>query len=49
MSESGVAAGIRRIESVAGASVLAYLNEREVVVKQLGDRFQDPPPSMLRW
>ncbi|MBL6888719.1 MAG: alanine--tRNA ligase, partial [Synechococcus sp. BS30m-G30] len=35
VSESGVAAGIRRIEAVAGASVLAYLNEREVVVKQL--------------
>ena len=26
VSESGVAAGIRRIEAVAGASVLAYLN-----------------------
>ena len=43
------ATGIRRIESVAGASVLAYLNERDAVVKQLGDRSQDPPPSMLRW
>ena len=37
VAESGVAAGIRRIEAVAGPAVLAYLNERDAVVKQLGD------------
>jgi alanyl-tRNA synthetase len=47
VSESGVAAGIRRIEAVAGASVLAYLNEREVVVKQLGDRFKAQPGEIV--
>ena len=45
--ESGVAAGIRRIEAVAGASVLGYLNEREVVVKQLGDRFKAQPGEIV--
>ena len=47
VSESGVAAGIRRIEAVAGASVLAYLNEREAVVKQLGDRFKAQPGEIV--
>ena len=47
VSESGVAAGIRRIEAVAGASVLGYLNEREVVVKQLGDRFKAQPGEIV--
>ncbi|WP_115070917.1 alanine--tRNA ligase [Synechococcus sp. UW179B] len=47
VSESGVAAGIRRIEALAGASVLAYLNEREAVVKQLGDRFKAQPGEIV--
>ena len=47
VSESGVAAGIRRIEAVAGASVLAYLNERDAVVKQLGERFKAQPSEIV--
>ncbi|MAR08544.1 MAG: alanine--tRNA ligase, partial [Blastopirellula sp.] len=47
VGESGVAAGIRRIEAVAGASVLAYLNERDAVVKQLGDRFKAQPGEIV--
>jgi alanyl-tRNA synthetase len=47
VSESGVAAGIRRIEAVAGPAVLAYLNEREAVVKQLGDRFKAQPAEIV--
>ena len=47
VAESGVAAGIRRIEAVAGASVLAYLNERDAVVKQLGDRFKVQPAEIV--
>ena len=46
-SESGVAAGIRRIEAVAGAAVLAYLNERDAVVKQLGERFKAQPAEIV--
>ncbi|MFM7314742.1 MAG: DHHA1 domain-containing protein, partial [Cyanobium sp.] len=47
VSESGVAAGIRRIEAVAGPAVLAYLNEREAVVKQLGERFKVQPAEIV--
>lgn len=47
VSESGVAAGIRRIEAVAGPAVLAYLNERDAVVKQLGERFKAQPGEIL--
>ncbi|MEB3199198.1 MAG: alanine--tRNA ligase [Synechococcaceae cyanobacterium] len=47
VSESGVAAGIRRIEAVAGPAVLAYLNEREAVVKPLADRFKAQPGEIV--
>ena len=47
VSESGVASGIRRIEAVAGPAVLAYLNERDAVVKQLGDRFKVQPSEIV--
>jgi alanyl-tRNA synthetase len=47
VSESGVAAGIRRIEAVAGPAVLAYLNERDAVVKQLGERFKAQPAEIM--
>jgi alanyl-tRNA synthetase len=46
MSESGVASGIRRIEAVAGPAVLAYLNERDRVVKDLCDRFKVKPEEI---
>ena len=47
ISETGVAAGIRRIEAVAGPAVLAYLNERDAVVKQLGERFKAQPAEIV--
>ena len=47
VSESGVAAGIRRIEAVAGPAVLAYLNERDAVVRALGDRFKAQPGEIV--
>lgn len=47
ISEAGVAAGIRRIEAVAGPAVLPYLNEREMVVRQLSDRFKVQPAEIL--
>ena len=47
VAEGGVAAGIRRIEAVAGPAVLAYLNERDAVVKQLGDRFKAQPAEIV--
>jgi alanyl-tRNA synthetase len=47
VAESGVAAGIRRIEAVAGPAVLAYLHERDAVVRALGDRFKAQPGEIL--
>jgi alanyl-tRNA synthetase len=47
VAESGVAAGIRRIEAVAGPSVLAYLREREAVVKPLAERFKAQPGEIV--
>ncbi|MFM7641705.1 MAG: alanine--tRNA ligase [Cyanobium sp.] len=47
VAESGVAAGIRRIEAIAGAAVLAYLNERDTVVKALAERFKAQPGEIV--
>jgi alanyl-tRNA synthetase len=47
VGEAGVAAGIRRIEAVAGPAVLAYLNERDAVVRQLGERFKAQPGEIV--
>jgi alanyl-tRNA synthetase len=46
ISETGVAAGIRRIEAVAGPAVLEYLNVREAVVKDLAERFKVQPEEV---
>ncbi|OLP19514.1 alanine--tRNA ligase [Leptolyngbya sp. 'hensonii'] len=40
IAEAGVASGIRRIEAIAGPAVLEYLNLRDRVVRELGDRFK---------
>jgi alanyl-tRNA synthetase len=47
VAEGGVAAGIRRIEAVAGPAVLAYLKERDGVVRALSDRFKAQPAEIL--
>jgi alanyl-tRNA synthetase len=46
ISESGVASGVRRIEAVAGPSVLDYLNVRDKVVRELSDRFKAKPEEL---
>ena len=46
IGETGVAAGVRRIEAVAGPAVLEYLNVREAVVKELSDRFKVKPEEI---
>jgi alanyl-tRNA synthetase len=46
IAESGVAAGIRRIEAVAGPAVLEYLNVRDRVVRDLSDRFKAKPEEL---
>jgi len=46
ISETGVASGVRRIEAVAGPSVLDYLNVRDRVVRELSDRFKAKPEEL---
>ncbi|MBF2008192.1 MAG: alanine--tRNA ligase [Chlorogloeopsis fritschii C42_A2020_084] len=46
ISESGVASGVRRIEAVSGPAMLDYLNVRDKVVKDLGDRFKVKPEEL---
>ncbi|OBQ35767.1 MAG: alanyl-tRNA synthetase, partial [Anabaena sp. CRKS33] len=46
ISEAGVASGVRRIEAVSGAAVLDYLNVRDIVTKDLCDRFKVKPEEI---
>jgi alanyl-tRNA synthetase len=47
VSEVGISAGVRRIEAVAGPAVLEYLNIREQVVRELGDRLKVKPEEIV--
>lgn len=47
ISEIGISSGIRRIEAVAGAAVLDYLNVRDKIVKELCDRFKAKPEEII--
>jgi len=46
ISETGISAGVRRIEAVAGAAVLDYLNVRDRVVKELSSTFKVKPEEI---
>ncbi|MEL6854070.1 MAG: DHHA1 domain-containing protein, partial [Cyanobacteria bacterium J06607_13] len=46
ISETGVAAGIRRIEAVAGPAVLDYLEVRDRIVRDLSARFKTRPEEI---
>lgn len=46
VSETGISSGVRRIEAVAGPAVLAYLNVRDKVVRELTDRFKVKPEEI---
>jgi alanyl-tRNA synthetase len=46
VSETGISAGVRRIEAVAGPSVLEYLNVRERVVKELSEKLKAKPEEI---
>ncbi|MDP5018978.1 MAG: DHHA1 domain-containing protein, partial [Dolichospermum sp.] len=46
IAEAGVASGVRRIEAVSGAAVLDYLNIRDIVTKDLCDRFKVKPEEI---
>lgn len=46
VAETGVAAGIRRIEALAGSAVLEYLNVRDAIVRDLTERFKVKPEEI---
>ena len=46
ISEIGISSGVRRIEAVAGAAILDYLNVRDRVVKELSDKFKVKPEEI---
>ena len=46
ISETGIAAGVRRIEAVAGAAILDYLNVRDQVVKELSGSLKVKPEAI---
>ena len=43
ISETGISSGVRRIEAVAGAAILDYLEVRDRVVKELSEKFKAKP------
>ena len=43
VAESGVAAGIRRLEAVTGENALAYIQERELQLQQVADAVKVQP------
>ncbi|MDJ1177887.1 alanine--tRNA ligase [Roseofilum sp. BLCC_M91] len=47
ISETGISAGVRRIEAVSGAAVREYLQVRDAVVRELGDRFKAKPEELV--
>ena len=47
VAESGVAAGIRRIEAVAGPAALAYIKPRDQACRELGERFKAQPTEIV--
>ncbi|MGV2827435.1 alanine--tRNA ligase [Myxosarcina sp. GI1(2024)] len=46
ISETGISSGVRRIEAVAGAAILDYLNVRDKIVKELSARFKAKPEEI---
>jgi alanyl-tRNA synthetase len=47
ISETGISSGVRRIEAVSGPAILDYLNVRDRVVRELGDRFKAKPEEVV--
>lgn len=48
LSESGVAAGVRRIEAITGSGVLTKANEEEAVIKEASDILKTNTSALLQ-
>ncbi len=46
ISETGVAAGVRRIEAITGAPAYEWVRERESLLAQLSERLRVPPAEL---
>jgi alanyl-tRNA synthetase len=46
LSEGGIASGIRRIEAVAGAAAVTYLNEQDTIVRLLASQLKVKPQEL---
>ncbi|MGM0470812.1 MAG: alanine--tRNA ligase [Bacillota bacterium] len=47
VSESGVAAGVRRIEAVTGKQALTYVNQQEELLNEVADKLKTDPDNLL--
>ena len=47
LSESGVAAGTRRIEAVTGPAALSYVQEQEDIITEAADKLKTSPDELL--
>lgn len=48
LSESGVAAGVRRIEALTGEAALAYLHEREKLINEVSSALKSSPQDSVK-
>jgi alanyl-tRNA synthetase len=48
LSESGVAAGVRRIEALTGESAIAYLHDREKLISDISAALKTSPQESIR-
>ena len=48
IGESGIASGIRRIEAVAGPALLDYVNDRDLIVKELSELLRSQPDEIVQ-
>ena len=47
LSESGIAAGVRRIEAITGAAVLSYYREQESILKEASGILKTNPTGLI--
>lgn len=48
VSESGIAAGVRRVEAISGSRALEYIHQQEDLVKQLSEMVKASPATLVK-